>query len=193
MQQSNLLRGHAVRAMDDLMHRIPAEAGNDLFNVVIDTPQGSAAKLKYDETLHAFRVSRILPRGTVFPYSFGSIPGTRAEDGDALDVLVLCDAPLCTGCVVRVRLVAILQAEQVEGGKAVRNDRLVGVPVTDVYDPPVHDVRDVDAHVLDEIEHFFTSYNAAQGRTYRWIGRGGAARARAAFDAARPRPTRDAT
>ena len=54
-----------------------------------DAARGSANKLKYDETLGCFKLSRILPAGHVFPYDFGSVPRTRAADGDALDVLVL--------------------------------------------------------------------------------------------------------
>ena len=71
----------------------PRDAKTGLVRVIVDTPRGSHNKLKYDEELGCFKLSRILPVGHVFPYDFGSVPGTRAADGDALDVLVLLDAP----------------------------------------------------------------------------------------------------
>jgi hypothetical protein len=60
-----------------------------------------------------------------FPFDFGSIPGTRAEDGDALDVMVLTDAPLFVGCLVHVRLIGVIRATQTERRTSIRNDRLV--------------------------------------------------------------------
>src|SRR5436190_23071792 len=68
-----------------------------LVNVIIDTPKGSRNKFKYDEELGLFRLSKVLPLGSSFPYDFGFIPGTRGEDGDALDVLVLLDEAAMPG------------------------------------------------------------------------------------------------
>src|SRR5262252_6437150 len=113
-------------------HIPPREAGSGRVHVVIDTPAGSRNKYKYDEELDIFRISRVLPQGAVFPHDFGSIPGTRAEDGDALDVLALHLAPAFPGCLVTVKLIGVLHAEQHEGGKVIRNDRLIAV-----FDSPV--------------------------------------------------------
>ena len=91
-----------------------------LVNVVIDTPKGSHNKYKYDEKLGLFRLSRVLPAGMHFPYDFGSIPRTRAEDGDAVDVLVLMDAATFAGCLVSTRLVGVLRATQTENARRYR-------------------------------------------------------------------------
>ena len=56
-------------------------------NVVVETPKGCRNKFKFDESLQCFRLGKILPLGASFPYDFGFVPGTRAEDGDPLDVL----------------------------------------------------------------------------------------------------------
>jgi inorganic pyrophosphatase len=142
-------------------------------NVVIDTPKGSRAKYKYDEPLGLFRLSRVLPAGMQFPYDFGSVPRTRAEDGDALDVLVLMDAPTFPGCLVTVRLLGVLRATQRQGRKMVRNDRLVAVAVTPVNRPAYKSIDDLGTDRLNEFEHFFASYNRAQGRTFTPTGRAG--------------------
>jgi inorganic pyrophosphatase len=108
-----------------------------------------------------------------FPFDFGSIPGTRAEDGDALDVLVLNEAPLFAGCLVLVHLIGVIRAEQTERGKSIRNDRLLGVIETPVNQPVMRDVKALPKEQLREIEHFFRSYNEAQGRRFVVKGRAG--------------------
>lgn len=86
--------GHA--SSDDIS--IPARSDDGLVHVIIDTPQGSRNKYKYDEDLHCFKLSRVLPLGMCFPHDFGSIPSTAAADGDPLDVIVLVDTPGIAGC-----------------------------------------------------------------------------------------------
>lgn len=163
--------------------KIPPRAGR-LVNVIIDTPRGSRNKYKFDTRLGVFRISRILPVGMSFPYDFGSVPGTRAEDGDPLDVLVLGPAPTFPGCLVTVRLIGILRAQQLEGGRQIRNDRLVGVPVTPVNRAPLRQLGELDPGQLHGIEEFFISYNRAQGRIFRITGHLGARAAEAALERA---------
>jgi inorganic pyrophosphatase len=155
----------------------PRETDSSRVHVVIDTPAGSRNKYKYDETFGVFRLSRILPQGAIFPYDFGSIPGTRAEDGDALDVLVLHLAPAFPGCLVTVRLIGVLHAEQHERGKVIRNDRLIGVADTPVNPARLGELQELDEEDLRAIEHFFRSYNTFQGRQFNIRGRGGAGEA----------------
>ena len=145
----------------------PRDEKTGLVNVVIDTPKGSRNKLKYDEELGIFRLSRILPLGHYFPFDFGSIPGTRAEDGDALDVMVLLEEPTFPGCLVPARLIGVLTARQTEKGKTIRNDRLLAVPETKTNKPRVRHIEDVDPARIEQIEHFFVSYNMAQGRQFK--------------------------
>ncbi len=160
-------------------------AASGRVNVVIDTPRGSRAKYKYDEDAGLMLLSKMLPRGMYFPYNFGFIPGTRGEDGDALDVLVLLDEPLALGCVVTVRLVGVLGARQTEKGETVRNDRLLGVVETAYNPAEAGDIGDLPEQMLAEIEAFFVAYNQAQRRVFKPDGRAGAATALALVEAAR--------
>lgn len=159
----------------------PREAGSRRVHVIIDTPAGSRNKYKYDSKLHMFRVSRVLPAGMSFPHDFGSIPGTRAADGDPLDVLVLGLAPTFPGCLTTVRLIGMLRASQVESGKSVRNDRMIGVAETEVNPARIRTLRSIDSSQLHAIEAFFEAYNRAQGRVFRITGRGGRRAAEAAL------------
>jgi inorganic pyrophosphatase len=161
---------------------IPArESHSRLVHVLIDTPRGSRNKYKLDETLGVYRVSRVLPAGMAFPYDFGSVPCTQAEDGDPLDVLVIAPAPTFAGCLVTVRLIGMLRAVQVERGKRIRNDRLIGAIQTPVNRAVIRDLRELGSEQLSEIEAFFISYNRAQGRPFRITARRGASAAEAAL------------
>lgn len=152
-----------------------------LVRVVIDTPKGSRNKYKFDSRLGLLKLSRILPAGMSFPYDFGSIPSTCAEDGDALDVLVLGEAPLFPGCLVQVHLIGVIRAVQKERRKMIRNDRLLATLETPVNKPSITQLNQVDGQQLKDIEHFFRSYNQAQGREFRITGRGGARQAQKMF------------
>ena len=149
-------------------------AARGLINVIVDTPAGSRNKYKLDEELGIFKLSRMLPQGLHFPCEFGFIPGTHGEDGDALDVAVLEIEPTFVGCLLSVRPLGIIRAVQWEGRKAVRNDRLIGVPVTPVNRSRARTLADIDTQRLAGLENFFTSYNRAQGRRFEVRGRLGA-------------------
>jgi inorganic pyrophosphatase len=147
-------------------------------NVVVDTPQGSRNKYKFDERHGQWWLSKVLPQGMRFPYDFGFIPSTRGGDGDPLDVLLLADEPAFPGCVVPARLIGVLEAEQTEGGKTVRNDRLVAVVETPHNPAEYQSLDEVSRQRLDEIEHFFISYNEVEGRQFKPLARHGADRGR---------------
>lgn len=157
-----------------------------LVRAVIDTPRGSRNKYKFDPELGVLKLSRILPAGMSFPHDFGSIPSTCAEDGDALDVMVLTEAPLALGCLVHVHLIGVIRAKQKEQRRMIRNDRLLATIETPVNEPAIRRIEQVPEQELRDIEHFFRSYNQAQGREFKITGRGGARQAQKMFrDAAR--------
>src|SRR4051794_7660199 len=104
---------------------VDKQSGN--VNVIIDTPKGSRNKFKYDADHALFKLTKILPAGSAFPFDFGYIPGTQGEDGDPIDVLVLMDEAAFVGCLVPARLIGVIEAEQTEDGKTLRNDRLIAV------------------------------------------------------------------
>ncbi len=159
--------------------------------VIIDTPKGSRNKYVWDEKRALFSLGGILPVGAVFPYDFGFIPHTRGGDGDPLDVLVLMDEPAFTGCLVASRLLGVLEAEQTEGGKTARNDRLIAVAANSRTNGHLQTLRDLNPAMLHEIEHFFVSYNAAKDKKFKVLGRFGPERARALIEqSAKKKPSK---
>ena len=145
----------------------------DIVNTVIETPMGSRNKFKYDPKIGCYRLSGLLPQGMVFPHAFGFVPRTRAADGDPEDVLVIVDEPVFTGCVVPVKLVGVLEAEQTEDGKTHRNDRLIAVASHTHEHSGIRALKDLNPKVLSEIEEFFVNYNRERGKKFKVIGRRG--------------------
>lgn len=155
---------------------IDRESGD--LNLIIDTPKGSRNKFAWDEKRELFELTGVLPTGAVFPYDFGFIPNTRGGDGDPLDVLVLMDEPAFTGCLVRSRLLGVIEAEQTEKGKTDRNDRLIAVAAKSRTSGDLKSITDLNPKLLEEIEHFFISYNDAKGKKFKPLGRYGPEKAR---------------
>lgn len=160
-----------MKASDDTT--VPTHAANGLVHVVIDTPQGSRNKYKYDKELRCFKVSRVLPIGMCFPHDFGSIPCTAGADGDPLDALVLVETPSFVGCLMNVHLIGVIEAEQIEKRRTLRNDRLIAVMETPVNKPIIKELKAVPKATLDELEQFFIQYNRVHGRVFKPIGRRG--------------------
>ena len=154
------------------------EESGDL-NVIIDTPKGSRNKYAYDEKIGFFVLKGVLTVGHSFPYDFGFIPNTKGGDGDPLDVLVLMDEPAFAGCLVPSRLIGVIEAEQTEkDGKTERNDRLIAVASNSKIHENIKSINDLNETLIDQIEHFFISYNEAKGKQFKPLGRFGSRKAK---------------
>jgi inorganic pyrophosphatase len=163
-----------------------AKPDDERLRVVVETPKGSRNKFRWAPEDGCFELSKVLPAGAVFPFDFGSIPGTRAADGDPLDILILMDTPAFPGCRIEIRLIGVIEARQTapDGGEE-RNDRLIGVAVESHDHRDVRSIKDVSGALLDEVEGFFVDYNAMEGRTFKPLRRRGPGAARRLVAAAR--------
>jgi len=167
--------GHATPPVGlfDWGMSLPSRSDGGLVHVIVDTPKGSGNKYKYDPQLRLFKLSRVMPLGLHFPCDFGAIPSTAAADGDALDVAIFTDEPCFPGCLLTVRLIGVLEAEQTEKGRTIRNDRLVAMPETPVNKPEVRQLRDLAKGSMAQLEEFFVGYNRAHGRQFKPLARRG--------------------
>jgi len=153
---------------------------------VVETPQGSNNKLRYRAKEDLFEVSASLPAGMAFPFDFGFVPGTRAADGDPLDVLVLMDSPAYPGVLVETRLLGVIEATQSDDdGQPYRNDRLIAIAVGSTERGDVRRLSDLDSHLVDQIEAFFGTYDRLLGKQFTAIGRRGPTKARRLLEQAR--------
>jgi inorganic pyrophosphatase len=149
----------------------PFSTGQKSLRVVIETPKGSRNKFKYDEDLGCYRLNSVLPEGMSFPYDFGFVPQTRADDGDPLDVLVLMDQPAYPGIVLESRIVGVIEAEQTEkDGTTTRNDRVLAVSVDSHAHSDIKEPKDLNSNMISELEQFFVTYNKEHGKKFKLLG-----------------------
>ncbi len=143
---------------------------NSTCRVVIETPKGRRNKFNYDPHLEAFTLGGLLGEGLSFPFDFGFVPSTLAADGDPIDVMVLMDEPAHVGCVLSVRLIGLIEAQQTEDGKATENDRLIGVAVHSYNHEDIQSISELNKSLLDQVEEFFISYNKSRGKKFKVTG-----------------------
>lgn len=155
------------------------EESSHTLQVVVETPRGCRNKYKFDEESGRMKLSKVMPEGMVFPYDFGFFPGTKSEDGDPLDVLILNDEPTFPGCQIECRLVGLLRAQQKDAdGTQHRNDRLIAVAQASVLFAGVKELSDLEPKFLEQIEDFFVNYQKVRDVEVKLMGRGNAKEAR---------------
>ena len=147
--------------------------GSDI-TVIVETTKGSRNKVDYQPELRVFELAGVLPEGSVFPYDFGFIPSTQGEDGDPLDVLILLDESVPTGCLISARLIGVIEANQTEkDGTTMRNDRILAVASRAHTHSHVMHLNDLRPQMTEEIERFFVSYNESKGKRFEPLRRSG--------------------
>jgi inorganic pyrophosphatase len=127
---------------------------------LVEIPKGSRNKYEFDAALGGIKLDRFLFSSVVYPTDYGFIPDTLAEDGDALDAMVLVSEPTFPGCIIPVRAIALLRMSDDQG----RDDKLVCVPFSDPNWSDLESLEDIPHRLRVEIEHFFSIYKEPEGK-----------------------------
>jgi len=143
--------------------------------VVVETPAGSRVKLKLDPELGHITVSRPLPLGLHYPFDWGFIPSTKAEDGDPLDAMLYGFGTGQPGSVVPARILGVLKVEQnrKRGPGRQRNDRLFMAPLEAAHGDAPKDVFAFPERLRSELEDFFVWSTRWEKKDLRFLGWGG--------------------
>ncbi len=137
----------------------------DAINALIEIPNGSNVKYEIDKDSGAVVVDRMLYSAMYYPANYGFVPNTLAEDGDPADILVLNDAPLQAGSVIKCRLIGILVMEDEAG----MDEKLLALPVSKIdptYDD-IQDINDMPKAKLNKIKNFFETYKMLEPN--KWV------------------------
>ncbi|MEL6400410.1 MAG: inorganic diphosphatase [Cyanobacteria bacterium P01_A01_bin.70] len=148
------------------LSRIPAQPEPGLLNVLVEIPAGSKNKYEFDKDMGALILDRVLFSSVQYPYDYGFVPNTLADDGDPLDGMVLMDQPTFPGCVIASRPIGML--EMIDGGD--RDEKILCVPAEDPRFAQVNSLDDIAAHRLDEIAEFFRSYKNLENKVTEILG-----------------------
>ena len=148
------------------LSKIPPQPEPGVVNVLIEIPAGSKNKYEFDKDLNAFALDRVLYSSVQYPYDYGFIPNTLADDGDPLDGMVLIDQPTFPGCVIAARPIGML--EMIDGSD--RDEKILCVPDKDPRYSQVKSLRDVGQHRKDEIAEFFKTYKNLEKKVTEILG-----------------------
>ncbi|MEM1239969.1 MAG: inorganic diphosphatase [Cyanobacteria bacterium P01_H01_bin.26] len=148
------------------LSRIPAQPKPGLINVLIEISGGSKNKYEFDKDINAFALDRVLFSSVQYPYDYGFVPNTLADDGDPLDGMVLMDEPTFPGCVIAARPIGML--EMIDGGD--RDEKILCVPDKDPRYVGVKTLDDIASHRLDEISEFFKTYKNLEKKVTEILG-----------------------
>jgi inorganic pyrophosphatase len=159
----------------------PGPDSPELVRAIIEIPKNSSNKYEYDGDLGIFRLDRALYSPMHYPGDYGFVPGTLADDGDPLDILVLVDEPSFTGCLMETRPVGVLY--MVDGKE--NDQKILAVPNRNPRYDSIHTIDQVYPHIRREIEYFFTIYKELQSAKAKMDGWGGPRDARRIINDAR--------
>ncbi len=122
--------------------------------VFVEIPKGSNNKYEYDKEKEAFRLDRVLYSPVYYPADYGYLDNTLADDGDALDAMVLTTFPTFPGCIIKARIIGMFIMEDEKG----RDEKIIGVPINDPRFDNISSIDDLESHILKEFSHFFEVY-----------------------------------
>ena len=159
------------------LSKLPTWADKAHIYAVVETPRGSSCKLEFDPKLGVFTLAKPLMAGLTYPYDWGFVPSTKADDGDPLDVLVIHDSATYPGLVLRCKPIGILEVVQMAKGKKERNDRLFAVPDRAPFEGDLLDVRRLPSRAVEELEQFFSATDALEAKQLKFLGWHGPGRA----------------
>ena len=138
----------------------PARIHPDDFLAVVEIPKGSKKKYELDKETGYIILDRVLHTSTHYPANYGFIPRSYGDDGDPLDVLVLCSEALEPLTLVRCYPIGYIS--MLDGGK--NDEKIIAIPFPDPNYNMYRDIRDLPAHIFDEMAHFFSVYKALEGK-----------------------------
>ena len=138
----------------------PKSISRDRFTAVVEIPKGSKVKYELDKNTGVLKMDRILYTSTHYPANYGFIPRTYAEDGDPLDVLILCSETLVPLSIIECYPIGMIMME--DNGAA--DEKIICIPFKDPTYNVYKEISELPAHIFDEMKHFFAVYKALENK-----------------------------
>ena len=138
-------------------------------SVIVETPRHTAGKYVFDAGAQCYRLKKILPLGMYFPYDFGLIENTHAEDGDPADAMIITECVTYPGVRILCRMIGALEAQQKEKGKTIRNDRYIMVADDSLVFAHIKEIADFSRKHNEELKDFFINYARVEDKDLKSI------------------------
>ena len=130
------------------------------FTAVIEIPKGSKCKYELDKYTGLLKLDRVLYTSTHYPANYGFIPRTYGDDGDPLDVLLICSEPIEPMTLVRAYPIGVIT--MMDNGR--RDEKIIAIPFSDPNYNPYQSIKDLPPHVFSEMRHFFSVYKNLENK-----------------------------
>ncbi len=141
-----------------------------IINAIVEIAKETHNKYEYDESLDIIKLDRVLHSPMHYPVDYGFIPQTRSKDGDHLDVMIITNSPVFTGCLIEVRPVGVLIMSDENGD----DEKILAVPLKNPNYDHIKTLKDVESHFLLELVHFFSEYKRLENKNVTvkgWLNR----------------------
>ena len=143
----------------DLSSLLPSPSPG-LVNLLVEIPAGSRNKYEYFDEAGVMALDRVLHSSVRYPFDYGFIPNTLAEDGAPLDAMVIMEEPTFAGCLIRARPIGVLDMHD----SGAYDGKLLCVPVADPRQRSISSIRQISASQLEDVAEFFRTYKNLEGR-----------------------------
>lgn len=144
----------------DLSQLSPSPSSG-LVNLLVEIPAGSRNKYEYSAAAGVMVLDRVMHASMRYPFDYGFIPNTQAEDGSPLDAMVIMAEPTFAGCLIQARPIGLLDLS--ENGDY--DGKILCVPAADPRQSKIHSIRQIASSQLEEVAEFFRTYRSLQGGT----------------------------
>src|SRR3954465_269173 len=129
-------------------------------NALIEIPQGSRAKYEVDKTTGLLRLDRVIYSSFHYPVNYGFIPQTLGQDGDPLDILVLCSQSIQSLCLVDATVIGNMQ--MIDSGE--KDDKIIAVATKDPSVNHISSIEDMPKHFINELRNYFEQYKVLENK-----------------------------
>ncbi len=142
------------------LHNVNPNFNHTHIDGIIEIPQGSRIKYEIDKKSGLIRMDRLLSSSFEYPVNYGFIPQTLGYDGDPLDILVITHSPLVPLCLVRCRILGVMQMID----RGIQDDKIIAAAETDVTQAHLQSMEDLPRHFFKELENFFEEYTKLENK-----------------------------
>ena len=131
-----------------------------LVNIVVEIPAGSRNKYEYFSEAGIMALDRVLHSSVRYPFDYGFVPNTLAEDGAPLDAMVIMEEPTFAGCLIKARPIGVLDMHD----SGAYDGKLLCIPNADPRKKSINSIRQIAHSQLEEVSEFFRTYKSLEGR-----------------------------
>lgn len=132
----------------------------EIVNAIIEIPKESRMKYELDKETGLLKLDRVLFSAVHYPMNYGLIPQTFFDDGDPMDILLMCSMNLEPLCVLEARPIGLMHMEDENG----IDDKIISVAHSDPSLIEIHSIEDLPPHTMEELKNFFQYYKVLEGK-----------------------------